>query len=56
MLEDNGLFKIEFNPEEVSSYIMDVYITGVKIQDSPIFFKAYNSLIQASDVGSGIVG
>ena len=36
---------------------MDVYITGVKIQDSPIFFKAYDSgLIQVSDVGSGIVG
>ena len=36
---------------------MDVYITGVKIQDSPIFFKAYDSsLIQVSDVKSGIVG
>ena len=36
---------------------MDVYVTGVKIQDSPIFFKAYDSgLIQVSDVGSGIVG
>jgi len=57
LLEDNGLFKIEFNPQEVGSYIMDVYITGVKIQDSPIFFKAYDSgLIQVSDVGSGIVG
>ena len=57
MLQDNGLFKIEFNPQEVGSYVMDVYVTGVKIQDSPIFFKAYDSgLIQVSDVGSGIVG
>ena len=57
LLEDNGLFKIEFNPQEVGSFIMDVYITGVKIQDSPIFFKAYDSsLIQVSDVKSGIVG
>ena len=57
LLEDNGLFKIEFNPQEVGSYVMDVYVTGVKIQDSPIFFKAYDSgLIMVSDVGSGIVG
>lgn len=36
---------------------MDVYVTGQKIPDSPIFFKAYDSgLIQVSDVGSGIVG
>ena len=57
MLQEDGTFKIEFNPQEVGSYVMDVYVTGVKIQDSPIFFKAYDSgLIQVSDVGSGLVG
>ena len=51
------MFRIEFTPLEVGSFIMDVYVTGQKIQDSPIFFKAYDSgLIQVSDVGSGIVG
>ena len=55
--EEDGFFKIEFTPLEVGSYIMDVYVTGQKIPDSPIFFKAYDSgLIHVSDVGSGIVG
>lgn len=57
LIEENGLFRIEFNPTDVGSYIMDVYVTGQKIADSPIFFKAYDSgLIHVSDMGSGIVG
>lgn len=57
LIEENGLFRIEFNPVDVGSYIMDVYVTGQKIADSPIFFKAYDSgLIHVSDMGSGIVG
>ncbi len=57
LVEEDGLFRIEFTPNEVGSFVMDVYVNGQKIPDSPIFFKAYDSgLIQVSDVSSGIVG
>ena len=41
--DDNGLFYVEFVPQDVGTYIMDVYILGQKIPESPIFYKVYDS-------------
>ena len=49
--------RVEFNPSEVGSYIIDVTIAGEKIQGSPFVAKAYDSsLIRVSDVTNGSVG
>ncbi|XP_040577055.1 filamin-A [Lepeophtheirus salmonis] len=55
--EIDGLFRVEFEPREVGSYIMDVYVAGTKIQDSPLYFKVYDAgLIRVTDVNKGSVG
>ena len=41
--DDNGLFYVEFVPQDVGTYIMDIYILGQKIAESPIFYKVYDS-------------
>ncbi|CAB4057239.1 FLNA [Lepeophtheirus salmonis] len=48
--EIDGLFRVEFEPREVGSYIMDVYVAGTKIQDSPLYFKFR---VDASQAGEG---
>ena len=36
---------------------MDVYASGQKLPDSPVFYKVYDaSLIRITEAGSGVVG
>lgn len=52
-----GLFYVEFVPQEVGTYIMDVYASGQKIPESPVFYKVYDSsLIRVTEAGNGVVG
>jgi len=41
--DDNGLFYVEFVPQDVGTYIMDISILGQKIVELPIFYKVYDS-------------
>ena len=54
---EGGLFFVEFVPQEVGTYIMDVYAAGQKIPESPVFYKVYDSsLIRVTEAGNGVVG
>ena len=54
---EEGLFFVEFVPQEVGTYIMDVYAAGQKIPESPVFYKVYDSsLIRVTETGNGVVG
>ena len=54
---EGGLFFVEFVPQEVGTYIMDVYAAGQKIPESPVFYKVYDSsLIKVTEAGNGVVG
>ncbi|XP_046654649.1 filamin-C-like isoform X2 [Daphnia pulicaria] len=49
--------RVEFNPSEVGSYLIDISVDGLKIQGSPFVAKAYDSsLIRVTDVTNGAVG
>lgn len=49
--------RVEFNPSEVGSYLIDISLDGHKIQGSPFVAKAFDSsLIRVSDVTNGAVG
>lgn len=49
--------RVEFNPSEVGSYLIDISVDGHKIQGSPFVAKAYDSsLISVTDVTNGAVG
>lgn len=49
--------RVEFNPSEVGSYLIDISLDGLKIQGSPFVAKAFDSsLIRVSDVTNGAVG
>lgn len=49
--------RVEFNPSEVGSYVIDVSVGRDKIHGSPFVAKAYDSsLIRVSDVTNGCVG
>ena len=51
------MFFIEFVPQDVGTYVMDVYASGQKLPDSPVFYKVYDaSLIRITEAGSGVVG
>ena len=54
----NGqVHRVEFNPSEVGSYLIDISVDGLKIQGSPFVAKAYDSsLIRVTDVANGSVG
>ena len=42
---------------EVGTFAMDIYVSGQKIPESPLFFKVYDSsLIRVSEIRNGIVG
>lgn len=54
---DSRVCRVEFNPSEVGSYVIDVSLAGEKIDGSPFVAKAYDSsLIRVSDVTNGSVG
>ena len=54
---EGGLFFVEYVPQEVGTYIMDVYAAGQKIPESPVFYKVYDSsLIKVTEAGNGVVG
>ena len=47
----------EFVPQEVGTYIMEVFAAGQKIPESPVFYKVYDSsLIKVTEAGNGVVG
>jgi len=49
--------RVEFNPSEVGSYVIDVGVGREKVHGSPFVVKAYDSsLIRVSDVTNGCVG
>lgn len=49
--------RVEFNPSEVGSYLIDISVDGMKLQSSPFVAKAYDSsLISVTDVANGSVG
>lgn len=51
------LHRVEFNPSEVGSYLIDICVDEAKIQGSPFVAKAYDSsLIRVTDVTNGAVG
>lgn len=51
------MVRVEFNPSEVGSYVIDVALAGEKLSGSPFVAKAYDaSLIRVSDVANGAVG
>ena len=51
------MFFIEFVPQDVGTYVMDVFAAGQKLPDSPVFYKVYDaSLIRITEAGSGVVG
>ncbi|XP_059352458.1 filamin-B-like isoform X4 [Daphnia carinata] len=53
----NQVHRVEFNPSEVGSYLIDISVDGLKIQGSPFVAKAYDSsLIRVTDVTNGAVG
>ena len=55
--EENGIFFVEFVPQDVGTYIMDVFAGGQKLSDSPVFYKVYDAtLIRITEAGSGVVG
>ena len=55
--EENGVFFVEFVPQDVGTYIMDVFASGQKLSDSPVFYKVYDAtLIRITEAGSGVVG
>ena len=55
--EENGVFFVEFVPQDVGTYIMDVFAGGQKLSDSPVFYKVYDAtLIRITEAGSGVVG
>jgi filamin len=55
--EGGGLFTVAFKPTEVGTYVMDVYVSGQKLPESPVLFKVYNSaLILVSELRNGVVG
>ena len=55
--EENGTFFVEFVPQDVGTYIMDVFASGQKLSDSPVFYKVYDAtLIRITEAGSGVVG
>jgi filamin len=55
--EENGVFFVEFVPQDVGTYIMDVFSSGQKLSDSPVFYKVYDAtLIRITEAGSGVVG
>ena len=57
MSEENGVFFVEFVPQDVGTYIMDVFVGGQKLSDSPVFYKVYDAtLIRITEAGSGVVG
>ena len=57
MSEENGVFFVEFVPQDVGTYIMDVFASGQKLSDSPVFYKVYDAtLIRITEAGSGVVG
>ena len=57
MSEENGVFFVEFVPQDVGTYIMDVFAAGQKLSDSPVFYKVYDAtLIRITEAGSGVVG
>ena len=48
---------MEFVPQDVGTYIMDVFAGGQKLSDSPVFYKVYDAtLIRITEAGSGVVG
>ena len=57
MSKGNGVFFVEFVPQDVGTYIMDVFAAGQKLSDSPVFYKVYDAtLIRITEAGSGVVG
>lgn len=53
----NGAMRIEFIPKEVGTHIIEASISGTKLTGGPLVAKVYDSsLIQVSDVNSGVVG
>lgn len=54
---NSQVHRVEFNPSEVGTYLIDIGVDGQKIQGSPFVAKAYDSsLIRVSDVKNGHVG
>lgn len=53
----SGQHRVEFNPSEVGTYLIDITMDGHNIFGSPFVAKAYDSsLIRVSDVTSGAIG
>ncbi|XP_068231445.1 filamin-A isoform X3 [Palaemon carinicauda] len=51
------VYRVAFITTEVGSYIVDVAVSGQKVQGSPFIAKAYDAgLIRVSDVPNGVVG
>ncbi|XP_066943284.1 filamin-A isoform X1 [Macrobrachium rosenbergii] len=51
------VYRVAFVTTEVGSYIVDVAVSGQKVQGSPFIAKAYDAgLIRVSDVPNGVVG
>ncbi|XP_076033181.1 filamin-A-like isoform X8 [Oratosquilla oratoria] len=52
-----GVYRVAFATSEVGSYVVDVGVSGQKVQGSPFIAKAYDAaLIRVSDVPNGVVG
>ena len=56
--DEDHLQRVEFNPCEVGSYVVEVLVDGVDVvEGSPFVAKAYDaSQIRVSDVSNGAVG
>lgn len=52
-----NVYRVAFVTTEVGSYVVDVAVSGQKVQGSPFIAKAYDAgLIRVSDVPNGVVG
>lgn len=55
--ERQGVYRIEFTPDEVGTHLIDVTIGGDKLAAGPLVAKVYDaSLIRVTDLGSAVVG